>query len=285
MADFYGFSSTDGSGDFTGGFSEISAPSAFTFLPVIDANLSTVYYGTSLLLGAEPGALMEAVNGEVSNNNITWSSSCDFIDGRTYARVTLESSSLLSTTNTKTMSVNGVSSTFTVTTTATASGDNIVQIPSRFDLVVTRGYSTAGPDGAKRTQVAGGRSRYSLDYDRGSMQFSCALILDMLQWQVWESFYLIVIKKGTIPFKMWLDSGTGKSLHVVNIVPGSYSVNLDLVKYASVSFTVETESKIYDDPDFAIALIDLYNYYGGFFGELLAALEYLANVQSDVLEF
>lgn len=284
MADYYGFASTDESGDFTGGFSVISPPAGFAFTPVTDAAPSTIYYATAPLLGLMAGVMLEAYNGEVSNNGITWASTCDFIVGTTYARVTLESASTLSTSASKTMSVNGVSATFTVTTGVTTSAQ-MARIPAGFDLVVTRGYSTGGPAGARRTEVSGGRSRYALDWDRGTINFTVSFVLDMLQWQVWESFYLIVIKKGVIPFEMWLDSGTGKSLHVVNIVPGTYSANLDLVIYASVSFTVETESKIYDDPDFAIALIELYNYYGGNLSSIVSAIERLANVTSDVLDY
>jgi hypothetical protein len=161
----------------------------------------------------------------------------------------------------------------------------MAQIPNGFEVTVTRGYSTKGPSGVVRTPVGGGRPRYALDWDRGSIQFNVALVLDMLQWQVWESFYLIVVKKGALPFDMYLDSGMGRSLHTVNIVPGSYSVNLDLVKYASVAFTVETESQIYLDPDLALALIDFYNSAGGAANELLSALEYFANTSSDALDF
>ena len=112
-----------------------------------------------------------------------------------------------------------------------------------------------------------------------------SLILDMLQWQVWESFYLLKVKKGTLPFDMYLDSGMGVSLHTVNIVPGSYSANLDLVKYASIAFTVETESQIYDDPDAGDSLVDLYDEYGAGIHDLLAALEYFANTSSDALDY
>lgn len=159
------------------------------------------------------------------------------------------------------------------------------QIPLGFNVVATRGYSTNGPEGAMRTPVSGGMPRYALDYDRGSQQFSCALILDMLQWQVWESFYLLTIKKGTIPFDMYLDSGMGVALHTVNIVPGTYSVNLDLVKYASVAFQVEAESQIYANPEAGAALIDLYNIYGLSSHDLLNAIAYLANVSSNALDY
>lgn len=163
----------------------------------------------------------------------------------------------------------------------------MAQIPNGFVVNITPGYSSKGPGGVKRTEVAGGRARYGLDWDQGAIQFNVALLLDALQWQVWEAFYLIVVKKGSLPFDMYLDSGLGKSLHTVNIVPGSYSETVIPGNYTSIAFAVETESQTYLDPEAALAVLELYNATGSsaIAQDLLNALEYFANTASDVLDF
>lgn len=158
-------------------------------------------------------------------------------------------------------------------------------MPTGFIPIVSQGYSISGPAGVRRTDVAGGMPRYALDWDRGVQQFNVTLILDRLQWQVWESFWLVSIKKGALPFDMILDSGLGPALHTVHIVPGSYSVNLQLITHATVAFQVEAESQVYSNPDAATSIVDLYNAYGLDVSELLNAIAYFANVSSNSLDF
>lgn len=159
-------------------------------------------------------------------------------------------------------------------------------MPNGLKVVVTQGYAITAPGGTKRTEVGGGMPRYALDWDRGTQQFSVTLILDALQWQVWESFWLIAIKKGSLPFDMTLDSGLGPALHTVHILPGTHSVNKSLGIFATVSFTVEAESQVYANPDAGTSIIDLYNTYGSGTAELLEAIAYLANVSStNALDF
>ncbi len=158
-------------------------------------------------------------------------------------------------------------------------------MPNGFIPVVSQGYSIQGPGGTRRTDVGGGMPRYALDWDRGAQQYNVTLILDRYQWQVWESFWLVSIKKGSLPFDMILDSGLGPSLHTVHIVPGSYSANLQLISHATVAFTVEAESQIYANPDAATAIVDIYNAYGYDAYSLLNAIEQFANYDSDALDF
>ena len=111
------------------------------------------------------------------------------------------------------------------------------------------------------------------------------LLLDPLQWQVWESFWLIAIRKGSLPFDMTLNSGLGPALHTVHIVPGSYSVNMVDPITISVAFAVEAESQVYANPDAGTSIIDLYNTYGASSADLLAAIAQFATIDSNVLDF
>ena len=67
--------------------------------------------------------------------------------------------------------------------------------------------------------------------------------------QVWELFYLRIIKKGALAFEMPLDSGTGLEQHLVNIIPNSVNTTETDGNNFVVTFQVEAESKIYDFTD------------------------------------
>lgn len=118
---------------------------------------------------------------------------------------------------------------------------------------IVSGYSQGAPGGVQRTDIAGGSARYSRSWDRGTQQHACRLILDKLQYSVWTAFYLYAIAKGAIPFAMPLDSGLGLLLHVVNLVPGSYSVSHEGGTVVFVDFTVETTSGAYSLSDAEVA--------------------------------
>ncbi len=159
------------------------------------------------------------------------------------------------------------------------------RIPNGIEPIVA-GYSFGGPGGAMSTAVAGGMSRYALDYDRGTQRVNVALLCIGLQFQVWSVFFHQVIKKGTIAFTMPLETGLGKLDHLVNIVPETYQVS-DVNSFTtSVVFTVETESSVYalDDAG-AAAFIDLFNAYGSDMQALLARLAQFANVDTLVLSY
>jgi len=128
---------------------------------------------------------------------------------------------------------------------------------------VVEGYQFDDPGGVLRTEVAGGASRYALDWDRGTQRFSVTLILDALKFSVWTAFYFHVIKKGAAAFDMQLDSGFGASIHSVHMVPGSYSAKRAGGILWSVTFVVEAETQAYDlsDGD-ATDLASLFNTYG-----------------------
>ena len=83
------------------------------------------------------------------------------------------------------------------------------------------GYSYASAQGVHMTQVEGGFNRYAMDFDRGTRVYNVALACTAGHLQVWELFYLRIIKKGALTFEMPLDSGTGLEQHLVNIIPNS----------------------------------------------------------------
>lgn len=108
------------------------------------------------------------------------------------------------------------------------------------------GYSYASAQGVHMTQVEGGFNRYAMDFDRGTRLFNVALACTAWHLQVWELFYLRIIKKGALAFEMPLDSGTGLEQHIVNIIPNSVNTTETDGNNFVVTFQVEAESKIYD---------------------------------------
>lgn len=147
-------------------------------------------------------------------------------------------------------------------------------------------YSHGGPDGVLRTEVSGGAARYALDWDRGTQKFNVTLILDKLQFSVWNAFFTHSIKKGALTFDMQLDSGFGTDTHAVNIMPGSYNAARTGGIATVVSFVVEAESKAYDmTATDATAMIEIYNEYMGDTNALLARIAQFANVDTLVLDF
>lgn len=147
------------------------------------------------------------------------------------------------------------------------------------------GYSFGSPGGASRTALAGGAPRYGLQWDRGVQPFTVTLLLDRLQFSVWNAFYLQVIKQGSVSFMMPLDSGFGIAAHLVNIVPGTYSVAALDAKHASVAFTVEAESQAYQLTDEeAAGLVEMYGIYSSRTSELLRRLAQFATVDSLALD-
>ena len=131
------------------------------------------------------------------------------------------------------------------------------------DMIVSAtSYSIGDPGGVSRTEVAGGLSRYALDWSRGSRIFSVSMVLSDLQYQVWQYFYVHVIQKGALPFLMPLDSDGTVVPHLVNILPGSLNESRVHEVYWAVTYSVEAESNAYNvSKDDAIAVIDFYNTY------------------------
>ena len=111
------------------------------------------------------------------------------------------------------------------------------------------GYSYASAQGVHMTQVEGGFNRYAMDFDRGTRIYNVALACTAAHLQVWELFYLRIIKKGVLAFEMPLDSGTGLEQHIVNIIPNSVNTTETDGNNFVVTFQVEAESKIYDFTD------------------------------------
>lgn len=134
------------------------------------------------------------------------------------------------------------------------------------------GYSYASAQGVSMTQVEGGFNRYAMDFDRGTRIFNVALACTAGHLQVWELFYLRIIKKGVLAFEMPLDSGTGLYQHIVNIIPNSVNTTETDGNNFVVTFQVEAEPKIYDfTEEGAAAIIAIWNA-GGDVGELLDRL-------------
>jgi len=134
------------------------------------------------------------------------------------------------------------------------------------------GYSYASAQGVSMTQVEGGFNRYAMDFDRGTRIFNVALACTAWHLQLWELFYLRIIKKGVLAFEMPLDSGTGLYQHIVNIIPNSVNTTETDGNNFVVTFQVEAEPKIYDfTEEGAAAIIAIWNA-GGDVGELLDRL-------------
>ena len=149
---------------------------------------------------------------------------------------------------------------------------------------LTSTFSVDEPGGVLRTEVAGGASRFALDWDRGPQRFQVTLILTALKFSIWTAFYHHTVKKGAIAFEMELDSGFGAAAHSVNIMPGSYSAARTAGSLWAISFVVEAESQAYamsaSDAD---ALVALYGQYGEQSNELLARIAQFALTDTLVL--
>lgn len=147
--------------------------------------------------------------------------------------------------------------------------------------VAAQSYGFSGPTGARRSDVAGGRGRYGLNYYGGTSQFAVTLILTPDQLYAWTLFYQRRIALGTLPFEMELDSGLGILPHECNILPDSYQASKNQTLW-SVSFNMEAKSSAYElDQTVSDLELDYYDSTGQFLGPMLDRLTIFAN--SDVL--
>lgn len=134
-------------------------------------------------------------------------------------------------------------------------------------------YTGGDMGGVEETEVEGGAPRTSLAYDRGVQPFTVTLALNVQKYRIWTLFYHRLIKRGTIPFTMTLDSGFGPQPHTVFIAKGSYQESGRTTRHRFVTFIVRAEPKAYDVPvDDAQREVDLWNRYENrlfpFFGRL-----------------
>ena len=156
-------------------------------------------------------------------------------------------------------------------------------IPRGFKII-TSGYGTDGTGGVKRTEVAGGRARYALDYDRGTQRYNVQMGMDAARYSVWTVFFHHIIKKGAITFDMPIDSGFGLQVHACNIIPGSYDASRIGGQLTLVRFAVEAESRVYDySAADAQALLALWDLYGDQTDDLLGRLAIFANIDTNVV--
>ena len=157
---------------------------------------------------------------------------------------------------------------------------NLPTIPAGL-CVAANGYSFSGPTGARRSDVAGGRGRYGLNYYGGTSQFAVSLVLTPDQFRVWTLFYHRKIALGTLPFAMDLDSGMGIQQHECNILPDSYQASKNQTLWA-VTFNIEARASAYDlDQTVSDLELDYWDNTGQFLGPMLDRLTIFAN--SDVL--
>ena len=146
-------------------------------------------------------------------------------------------------------------------------------------------YGFEAPGGAIRTDVDGGAGRYAEQFSRTTQFFSVVLMLDLLEFSIWNTFFLRRIGKGTIPFDMYLDSGYGVSLHACTILPDSYSVSRTNGVGMVVSFKVEATNQAYDMTEAEVdSLLAFYEGVGSTSSALLARIKQFALVDS-VLDF
>ena len=96
-----------------------STPNQFSFVDVANAELDTLYESIQQITGVDAGQTLTATNGQVSNDGgTTWNSSVQFVTGQTYVKASITTTSDNSTANTVTVTVNGISDDFIVTTKA-----------------------------------------------------------------------------------------------------------------------------------------------------------------------
>ena len=152
--------------------------------------------------------------------------------------------------------------------------------------VITSGYGTSGPEGVQRTEVAGGRPRYGLDYDRGVQRYNVSIGMTAQRYAVWTVFFHHIIKKGAITFDMEIDGGFGLQTHACNVMPGTYTAERVGGDVTLVRFAVEAESRVYDlSASDAQAYVELWNQEGDALQALLGRLATFANVDTNVLDF
>lgn len=157
---------------------------------------------------------------------------------------------------------------------------NLPKIPAGL-CVAAQSYGFSGPTGGRRSDVAGGRGRYGLNYYGGTSQFAVTLILTPDQLRVWTLFYQRRIALGTLPFAMDLDSGLGIQPHECNILPDSYQASKNQTVWA-VSFNVEARASAYDlDQTVSDIELDYWDSTGQSLGPMLDRLTIFAN--EDVL--
>ena len=93
------------------------APDPFVFDNVIGAQLTTAYESVKPITGIDNGAVVACTGGQVSSDNgVTWRTSVAMVTGQTLVRAQLISNDNYSLQSGITVTVNGVSAIFTVTT-------------------------------------------------------------------------------------------------------------------------------------------------------------------------
>lgn len=158
-----------------------------------------------------------------------------------------------------------------------------IKFPRTFCPLVAD-YTVGDMGGTSQTDVEGGSPRFALEYDRGVQPFTVTLALTAEKYRIWTLFYHRIIKRGTVPFDMPIDSGMGTEPHTVNIVKDSYSESRTR-RHRFITFTVLAEPNAYDvSVEDAQAEIDLWNEYGNSLAPMLNRLAIFANIDVLVLK-
>ncbi|ETF00934.1 hypothetical protein W822_19985 [Advenella kashmirensis W13003] len=144
-------------------------------------------------------------------------------------------------------------------------------------------YSGGDIGGVMETPVEGGSPRTALEYDGGVQPFTVTLPLTPEKYHIWTLFYHRIIKKGSKPFDMMIDSGDGAELHTCFMVVKSYSMVRNQ-QHSFVTFTVNVQPSAYKRSiEDAQAEIDLWNDGLSNYGALFAGLDKYINHDVNVL--
>lgn len=128
------------------------------------------------------------------------------------------------------------------------------RIPTGLKPVIA-GYSVVAPDGVSMVAVGGGMPRLGRDWDNGFQQFSVSMVMTAEAFSVWSVFYHRVLRNGTLPLDMPIDSGLGLADHACQILPGSYSAARAGGQVSAVSFSVLAQAGAYALTDLEVQAI------------------------------
>lgn len=148
------------------------------------------------------------------------------------------------------------------------------RIPNGIKPLV-RDYAIGAPDGVYATPIMGGAPRLAQRWSRGWQEFPVSILNNRTRQDVWSLFFHAVLRNGSVPFTMPLNSGRGGLQdHLCYMVPGSYhSEPASSGLHWLVSFTVRAQAKAYEvSAADAQDLIDLWNDLGETSPEVLRLL-------------
>ncbi|MBL4802070.1 MAG: hypothetical protein JKY45_09255 [Emcibacter sp.] len=144
------------------------------------------------------------------------------------------------------------------------------------------GYADNIASGFVQTNIGGGFPRTQLDMVGGVAVVNLRFVLSEWQHQYWKAFYLRALREGSLAFTMSLDLDGYDADYNVQIVQGSISTG-QLGTAKEVTFQVYAQPII--DASYMDGTLELYTAYGPNGQSMLNALNQLANIDSNVLDF